>query len=105
MVGAACTALRTDGRPCRATPMIDEAFCFWHSPNTVEEAAEARRLGGAHRRKKKAVASIYDFRGLRTIANNRLLETRPSRPSPSRTRSRATGPWQAWSRRGEASRP
>jgi alpha-galactosidase len=26
-----------------------------------------RRLGGLHRRKKKTVASIYDFRGLRTI--------------------------------------
>lgn len=76
MVGAGCTALRTDGRPCQATPMIDEPFCFWHSPDTVEEAADARRLGGAHRRKKKAVASIYDFRGLRTIADNQaLLET------------------------------
>lgn len=56
--------------------MRDAAFCFWHAPETAEEAAEARRLGGLHRRKKKTVASIYDFRGLRTIEDHQaLLET------------------------------
>jgi hypothetical protein len=76
LVGSACTALRNDGRPCRATPLIDEPFCFWHAPQTVEEAAEARRLGGLHRRKKKSVAAIFGFGGLRTIADNQaLLET------------------------------
>jgi hypothetical protein len=56
--------------------MIDEPFCFWHSPATVEEAAEARRLGGFHRKKKKSVAAIYGFVGLRTIADiQALLET------------------------------
>jgi hypothetical protein len=35
-----------------------------------------RRLGGLHRRKKKSVAAIYGFGGLRTIADNlALLET------------------------------
>jgi hypothetical protein len=64
------------GRPCRATPLRDQAFCFWHAPETAEEASEARRLGGLHRRKKKTVASIYDFRGLRTIEDHQaLLET------------------------------
>ena len=76
MVGSACTALRNDGRPCRATPLIDEPFCFWHAPQTAEEAAEARRLGGLHRRKKKSVAAIYGFAGLRTISDSQtLLET------------------------------
>ena len=76
MLAPACTALRNDGRPCRATPMHDEPFCFWHAPETVEEAAEARRLGGLHRRKKKSVAAVYGFGGLRTIADNlTLLET------------------------------
>src|SRR3954453_15920277 len=76
MVGGACTALRVDGRPCRATKLRDEDFCFFHSPETAEEAAEARRLGGFHRRKKKAGAAIYGFGGLRTIADNQaLLET------------------------------
>ncbi len=56
--------------------MHDEPFCFWHAPETAEEAAEARRLGGLHRRKKKSVATVYGFGGLRTIADNQaLLET------------------------------
>jgi len=76
LVGSACTALRNDGRPCRATPLIDEPFCFWHAPQTAEEAAESRRLGGLHRRKKKSVAAIYGFAGLRTISDSQtLLET------------------------------
>jgi hypothetical protein len=64
------------GRPCRATPLRDEPFCFWHSPETAEEAAEARRIGGLHRRKKKTVGAIYGFHGLRSVEDNHaLLET------------------------------
>jgi hypothetical protein len=56
--------------------MRDEPFCFWHSPETTEEAAEARRLGGLHRRKKKTVGAVYGFQGLRTIEDlQSLLET------------------------------
>jgi hypothetical protein len=73
MVGSPCTALRNDGRPCRATPLVDEPYCFWHCPATAEEAAEARRLGGFHRKKKKSVAAIYGFGGLRTIADIQVL--------------------------------
>ena len=76
MAGRACTYLRPDGRPCRATPMRDDPYCFWHAPETAEEAAEARRLGGLHRRKKKTVAAIYGVGGLRTIEDLQgLLET------------------------------
>jgi hypothetical protein len=65
-----------NGRPCRATPLRDEPHCFWHSPETAEEAAEARRVGGLHRRKKKTVSAIYGFHGLRTIEDlQSLLET------------------------------
>jgi hypothetical protein len=65
-----------NGRPCRATPLRDEPFCFWHAPETAEEAAEARRVGGLHRRKKKTVGAIYGFHGLRTIEDlQSLLET------------------------------
>ena len=53
--------------------MRDEPFCFWHSPETTEEAAEARRLGGLHRRKKKTVGAVYGFQGLRTIEDLQLL--------------------------------
>jgi hypothetical protein len=56
--------------------MRDEPFCFWHSPETAEEAAEARRIGGLHRRKKKTVGAIYGFHGLRSMEDNQaLLET------------------------------
>ena len=76
MAGRACTYLRPDGRPCRATPLRDDPYCFWHAPETAEEAAEARRLGGLHRRKKKTVAAIYGVGGLRTIEDLQgLLET------------------------------
>jgi len=76
MVSRACTYQMPTGRPCRATPLRESAFCFWHAPETAEEAAEARRLGGLHRRKKKTVASVYDFHGLRTVeAHQALLET------------------------------
>ena len=76
MLGRACTYVKANGRPCRATPMSDEPFCFWHSPETAEEAAEARRLGGLHRRKKRAVGAVFGFHGLRTVEDNQtLLET------------------------------
>lgn len=76
MLGAACTSLRADGRPCKATPLRDEPYCFFHSPETAEEAADARRLGGLHRRKRKSVSTVYGFAGLRTIGDNQaLLET------------------------------
>ena len=76
MVGRACTYQMPEGRACRATPMRAEPFCFWHLPEAAEEAADARRLGGLHWRKKKTIASIYGFGGLRTIEDiGGLLET------------------------------
>jgi hypothetical protein len=54
----------------------EAAFCFWHSPDTADELAEARRTGGYHRRKKRTVATVFGFNGLRTIEDNQaLLET------------------------------
>jgi hypothetical protein len=65
-----------DGRGCRATPLRAEPFCFWHAPGTADELVEARRLGGLHRRKKRTLATIYGFGGLRSIEDNQaLLET------------------------------
>ena len=76
MVGRACTYQMPDGRACRATPLRGEPFCFWHSPDTTEELTEARRMGGLHRRKKRTVATIYGFGGLRSIDDHQaLLET------------------------------
>ncbi len=65
-----------DGLRCRAPARRGKALCYWHDPDTADEAAEARRLGGLHRRRAKAVAALYDFAGLRTIeGSQRLLET------------------------------
>lgn len=76
MLGRACTYQMPSGRQCRATPLRDEPFCFWHAPETAEEAAEARRIGGLHRRKRKTVGAIYGFHGLRTLEDlQSLLET------------------------------
>jgi hypothetical protein len=76
MVGRACTYQMPEGRACRATPLRDEPFCFWHSPDTADELTEARRMGGLHRRKKRTVATIYGFGGLRSIEDHQaLLET------------------------------
>ena len=53
--------------------MRDGEFCFWHSPEHAEEAAEARRLGGLRRRKEKVVSGSYDIEGLETVAQIRRL--------------------------------
>jgi hypothetical protein len=55
--------------------MHDTGFCFWHNPETEDEAAEARRLGGLRRRREKAVAGAYQVSGLDSAASlRRVLE-------------------------------
>jgi hypothetical protein len=73
MVGRACTYQLPEGRACRATPLRGQPLCFWHSPDTAEDLTEARRLGGLHRRKKRTVAAIYGFSGLRTVEDHQAL--------------------------------
>ena len=77
MVGssACCTAILEGGQRCRATPMRGSALCFFHNPETVDDAREARRLGGLRRRREGAVAGAYEFDGLATSGDlRRLLE-------------------------------
>jgi hypothetical protein len=70
-----CSFSKQNGFPCRNAPMQDEEFCFWHSPEHAEEAAEARRLGGLRRRKEKVTQGAYDFEGLESVTQiRRLLE-------------------------------
>jgi hypothetical protein len=76
MVNRGCTFEMPDGLRCRAPALRGKALCYWHDPDKAEAAAEARRIGGLHRRKAKSVATIYDFSGLRSIEGaQRLLET------------------------------
>ena len=76
MVNRGCTFEMPDGIVCRAPAMRGQDHCYWHEPARLEEAADARRLGGLHRRKATSVATVYDFAGLRTVEGaQRLLET------------------------------
>lgn len=68
-----CQALKEDGSRCEAPPLVDEDFCFWHSPKHSEEVAEAGRLGGLRRRREKTVAAAYDLEGLDTVSQVRRL--------------------------------
>src|SRR5258708_29057477 len=71
--GSRCKGVKGDGSPCAAAPPADGSYCLWHDPERVEDAQEARRLGGQHRRKERIVAAIYDFEGLDTVPRIRRL--------------------------------
>lgn len=68
-----CKAIKANGEACRQAPLPDYEYCFWHSPDHEEEAAEARRLGGLRRRREKAVQGAYEFEGLSSIDDVRRL--------------------------------
>jgi hypothetical protein len=75
VAGRRCSEVTANGRPCRARPLLDVPFCFWHAPGNEEEVAEARRLGGLRRRREKAVSRAYDFSGLGSVEEiRRVLE-------------------------------
>ena len=70
-----CSFRKHDGCCCRAAPLIDQEYCFWHSPEHAEEAAEARRLGGFRKRREAAVIGAYDLEGLDSLSLlQRVLE-------------------------------
>jgi hypothetical protein len=70
-----CDGINKRGGPCAAPVMDDARWCFFHSPETRTEAAEARRLGGLRRRREGAVAGAYDFEGIATVGQiRRVLE-------------------------------
>jgi hypothetical protein len=75
MADRTCKARNEKGAPCRQAALLEGDFCFWHSPDHAQEAAEARRLGGLRRRREKAVAGPYEFGGLGSVEQvRRLLE-------------------------------
>jgi uncharacterized small protein (DUF1192 family) len=70
-----CLAKLADGRPCRASPMRDQAYCLFHSPDHSAEVAEARKLGGIRRRREQTLSVAYDFEGLgSTESIGRIIE-------------------------------
>src|ERR1035437_1027362 len=70
-----CLATLADGRPCRASPMRDQADCLFHSPDHSAEVAEARNVGGIRRRREQTLSVAYDFEGLgSTESIGRIIE-------------------------------
>jgi hypothetical protein len=67
LVGRTCAFGLADGQRCRATPLRDEPYCFWHSPDHAQEAENARRLGGLRRRREKTITSVYELQGLGSV--------------------------------------
>jgi hypothetical protein len=68
-----CAAVRPDGRPCNAPPLRDNPHCFWHAPDTEEERADARRLGGLRRRRERTLVGAYALSGLGSIPDIRRV--------------------------------
>ncbi len=68
-----CAVVMSDGRACRAGPQRDRPYCFAHDPERVEEATEARRLGGLRRRKEGTIAVAYELPGLDRVEGIRRL--------------------------------
>ena len=50
-----CACKKTNGARCKAKPMVDSEFCFFHNPATASKRTEAQRAGG--RRNKASVLS------------------------------------------------
>lgn len=69
-----CAATAATGEPCGAAPLKEAEYCFAHSPEHAQEAAEARRLGGLRRRREATVSGLYDLEELSGLAlAHRLL--------------------------------
>ena len=75
LIKKSCAYAKADGQPCRMAPLRDRPYCFSHDPERAADAAEARRLGGAWRRKEGTIAVAYDLPGLDSVAGiRRVLE-------------------------------
>ncbi len=73
MVARTCSATRAEGEHCRAAPLRDRPFCLMHDPEHAEVVAEARRLGGARRKREATLAGAYDLDGVETVEGLRRI--------------------------------
>jgi hypothetical protein len=69
----ACKSITDKGERCRAAPMQDADYCFWHDPEHQQAAADARRAGGNNRRRESTLQAVYDIEGLETAADIRRV--------------------------------
>jgi hypothetical protein len=68
-----CEGTKADGRRCGAAAARGRPYCLFHDPERVDEAAEARRLGGLRRRREGILTAAFDLDELRTIDGVRRL--------------------------------
>ncbi len=68
-----CVGTTHAGRACQAAAMFDASYCFFHNPESAEEAAKARRIGGVRRRKESIVRLSFEYQGLTTAEQIRRL--------------------------------
>ncbi len=53
-----CKGTNERGEPCSAPRVEGREYCFWHDPDTANERAAARKLGGLNRRQVKATKPV-----------------------------------------------
>jgi hypothetical protein len=68
-----CSATTAAGTPCGAAPLRERDMCFVHDPDSADEAAAARRVGGLRRRREGSVRVAYDLDGLDGLERSRRL--------------------------------
>ncbi len=61
-----CAGATPDG-PCRAAPLLESRYCLFHDPDSTDLAADARRLGGEHRRRRATLQAVHGFDGFGTL--------------------------------------
>ena len=55
-----CKAVNERGEACRQWPLTGKDFCFWHDPDSANEAAEARPHG--RRQQEEGANPLDDLR-------------------------------------------
>src|SRR3954463_536866 len=73
VIPRSCSFIKEGGGRCMASPLQDKDLCFFHDPDTQEQAAEARRLGGLRRRKESTIVGAYEVGELDTVEDLRRL--------------------------------
>jgi len=73
-VGETCSYRKPDGSRCRAKPLHNLPFCFFHSPSTAVDRQAARRAGGIERtRQTRVLPEDAPDRPLNSTADIRKL--------------------------------
>lgn len=61
-----CQATTEDASPCRQAPRHGRPFCFWHDPETADDARRAREVGGKRAHREAAIAGAFNLGDLST---------------------------------------